>query len=200
MRLRVLDQGHRPRQRLALRVMRLVSRTQVDPVAKVTLYRPELFGRPWLRFVESAMRGPSEWSEGERELFGAFVSRLNLCGFCVGVHERTSEMILGGDAGVDRLGQWRDGGFPPKVTAMFGLLEKVTLEPDAVRPQDVRVVRAAGVSDTAILDGLYVGFLFNTVNRLANALDFRWGSDADRRGMASRLVRNRYHVPDFLLR
>ncbi|GIG60550.1 hypothetical protein Lfu02_49220 [Longispora fulva] len=199
MRLRVLDQGHRPRQRLALRLMRLLSRTDPDPVVQVSLYRPELFGRPWTRFIESAMRGPSEWSEGERELFGAFVSRLNACRFCVGVHEATTTILLGGED-VERLDHWQDGGFEPKVAAMFALLEKVTLEPDAVRTADVRAVRAAGVSDTAILDALYVGFLFNTVNRLANALDFTWRTDADRIRLASNLVRIRYHVPDFLLR
>ncbi|WP_412539979.1 peroxidase-related enzyme [Longispora sp. K20-0274] len=199
MRLRVLDQGHRPRQRLALRLMRLLSRTAPDPVVQVSLYRPELFGQAWMRFVESAMRGPSEWTEGERELFGAFVSRLNACEFCVGVHEGTTTLLLGpGD--VDRLDHWRDGGFGPKVTAMFALLEKVTLKPDHVRPADVRTVRAAGLSDTAILDALYVGFLFNTVNRLANALDFRWRTDTDRMRLAAGLVRSRYHVPDFLLR
>ncbi len=44
-------------------------------------YRPELFGRPFSNALDLAMRGPSDWSAGERELFAAFVSSLNQCPF-----------------------------------------------------------------------------------------------------------------------
>ena len=41
----------------------------------------ELFGRPYSDVLDQAMRGPSDWSIGERELFAAFVSSLNQCPF-----------------------------------------------------------------------------------------------------------------------
>jgi hypothetical protein len=44
-------------------------------------YRPELFGRPFSDALDLAMRGPSDWSAGERELFAAFVSSLSQCPF-----------------------------------------------------------------------------------------------------------------------
>ena len=44
-------------------------------------YRPDLFGRPFSDALDLAMRGPSDWSAGERELFAAFVSSLNQCPF-----------------------------------------------------------------------------------------------------------------------
>lgn len=50
-------------------------------VMKTLLYRPELFGRPYAAAVDRAMRGPSDWSAGERELFAAFTSLLNHCPF-----------------------------------------------------------------------------------------------------------------------
>ena len=50
-------------------------------VLKTLNYRPELFGRPFSEALEVAMRGPSEWSTVERELFAAFVSSLNQCPF-----------------------------------------------------------------------------------------------------------------------
>jgi hypothetical protein len=50
-------------------------------VLKTLHYRPELFGRPFSDALDLAMRGPSDWSDGERELFAAFVSRLNHCHF-----------------------------------------------------------------------------------------------------------------------
>jgi len=44
-------------------------------------HRPELFGRPFSEALQQVMRGPSEWSVAERELFAAFVSSLNQCPF-----------------------------------------------------------------------------------------------------------------------
>jgi len=50
-------------------------------VVKALHYRPELFGRPFSAAVDEAMRGPSDWTPGERELFAAFVSNRNQCVF-----------------------------------------------------------------------------------------------------------------------
>jgi hypothetical protein len=57
------------------------ARAEAPGVMKTLLYRPELFGRPYSDAVDRAMRGPSEWSAGERELFAAFTSLLNQCPF-----------------------------------------------------------------------------------------------------------------------
>jgi hypothetical protein len=45
------------------------------------MYRPELWGRPMAEWTQAVMRGPSQWSVGERELFAAFTSKLNQCVF-----------------------------------------------------------------------------------------------------------------------
>ena len=50
-------------------------------VLKTLNYRPEIFGRPFSDALDVAMRGESEWTTGERELFAAFVSSLNQCRF-----------------------------------------------------------------------------------------------------------------------
>ena len=50
-------------------------------VLKTLHYRPEVFGRPFSTALDAVMRGPSEWTPGERELFAAFVSLLNECEF-----------------------------------------------------------------------------------------------------------------------
>lgn len=67
MRLAVLDGDHAPAEALG--------------VVKTLTYRPELFGGPFSDALDAAMRGPSEWSPGERELFAAFTSLLNQCPF-----------------------------------------------------------------------------------------------------------------------
>ena len=50
-------------------------------VLKTLHYRPDVFGRPFSAALDRAMRGPSEWTAGERELFAAFVSSRNQCLF-----------------------------------------------------------------------------------------------------------------------
>ena len=50
-------------------------------VATMLGYRPELFGQPFSDALQDVMRGPSDWSVAERELFAAFVSSLNQCPF-----------------------------------------------------------------------------------------------------------------------
>ncbi len=50
-------------------------------VVRTIAYRPELWGRPFSACLQQVMRGPSEWSVGERELFAAFVSAQNQCPF-----------------------------------------------------------------------------------------------------------------------
>ncbi|HZU20264.1 MAG TPA: hypothetical protein VE982_03495 [Gaiellaceae bacterium] len=81
MRLAVLERGHSPDAARVLDEIR--ARTGNEPlgVVKTLLYRPDLFGDAFSRALDDAMRGPSEWSAGERELFAAFVSLLQQCPF-----------------------------------------------------------------------------------------------------------------------
>ena len=64
--------------------LRVISDTLTErdfDVVRTMRYRSELFGRPFSAALQQVMRGPSEWSPGERELFAAFVSCLNQCPF-----------------------------------------------------------------------------------------------------------------------
>ena len=81
MRLAVLDRGHAPDEAAVLDVIRERSGNEPLGVVKTLLYRPELFGRPFSEALDDVMRGPAEWSAGERELFAAFASLLNQCPF-----------------------------------------------------------------------------------------------------------------------
>lgn len=81
MRLGIVDGGHAPEEAAVLATIRERSGHEPLGVVKTLLYRPELFGRPFSDALERAMRGASEWSAGERELFAAFTSLLNQCPF-----------------------------------------------------------------------------------------------------------------------
>jgi hypothetical protein len=53
----------------------------MDPpdVVRTMNYRSGFFGGPCSALLQSVMRGPSEWTVGERELFAAYTSYLNRC-------------------------------------------------------------------------------------------------------------------------
>ncbi|MHB8470090.1 MAG: carboxymuconolactone decarboxylase family protein [Gaiellaceae bacterium] len=53
----------------------------VSDISLALRYRPELFGQPFSALLQEVMKSPSDWTEGERELFAAFVSAQNQCPF-----------------------------------------------------------------------------------------------------------------------
>jgi hypothetical protein len=81
MRLRATESGHAPAQAAALAAMRAETGREPVDVVKTLYYQPERFGRPFSDALDLAMRGESDWTPGERELFAAFVSSLNQCPF-----------------------------------------------------------------------------------------------------------------------
>jgi hypothetical protein len=81
MRLSAVDTGHSGESKAALDRIREQRGMEPIGVLKTLWYRPELFGRPYSEALNAAMRGPSDWSAGERELFAGFVSSLNQCPF-----------------------------------------------------------------------------------------------------------------------
>jgi hypothetical protein len=81
MRLSVVDHGHEAAEAAVLDMIRERSGAEPLGVVKTIYYRPELFGRPFSDALDEVMRGPSEWTAGERELFAAFTSLLNQCPF-----------------------------------------------------------------------------------------------------------------------
>jgi hypothetical protein len=81
MRLRTVESGDSLRFRLFYLLMRAMSGFRAPDVVRTLRYRRHMFGLPHSAHTHAVMRGPSEWSVGERELFAAFVSRLNQCHF-----------------------------------------------------------------------------------------------------------------------
>lgn len=80
MRLRKVHSGHELKDKAFLTFLRIVA-GHAPGVLRTLKYRKEYFGTPWTKLTQQVMRGPSEWSLGEREIFAAFVSHLNKCVF-----------------------------------------------------------------------------------------------------------------------
>jgi len=79
MRLACIEHGHTGEAAAEVAAMR--AQGYVSDIALGLRYRPELFGRPFSELLQDVMKAPSEWTEGERELFAAFVSGQSQCPF-----------------------------------------------------------------------------------------------------------------------
>lgn len=142
--------------------------------------------RPLIEFHEVLLRGPSPFSEAERELIAAYVSGLNRCRYCHGVHTATAERlgVRPGAVG-ELLGRAEFADVPEAMRPVLRLAEKLTAEPASISAADAEAVLAAGWAETAIYHAVAVTALFNFMNRLVEGLgiehDSAYTEEASRR-------------------
>src|ERR1700760_3951905 len=95
MRLGILDSGHSFGTKALFALIRTVSRQPVLDVVKLVKYRADFYGGPMSKVTQEAMRGPSTWSVGDRELMAAFVAKTNECEFCRKTHAAVAQQAYG---------------------------------------------------------------------------------------------------------
>lgn len=90
------------------------------------------------------------------------------------------------------LRDWRTAPVDERVRAALAMLEAMTLRPDELGPGDVEPLLEAGVSPAGVVDALYVGFCFNTIDRMADSLGFPGVSAREYGKSADRLLKHGY--------
>jgi uncharacterized peroxidase-related enzyme len=172
MRLDILNRGYRPGTKLLFAVIRLFSGHPVPDAAKLVFYRPDFYGTRAKEFTHEAMRGPSAWSVGDRELMAAYVSKLNESAFCIGAHTATARQAYqDGPRVAAVLADLESAPVEEPLRATLRMLGKLTTE-EKLGAEDMRDVLAAGVSPQQVEDALAVCAAFNTTDRLADAFGF----------------------------
>jgi uncharacterized peroxidase-related enzyme len=141
------------------------------PVA-VMQYRPEFFGRHYARALQEGLRGGEAWRRGELELFAAFISSRNQCAYGTQTHGAVAALYLGKELVRQVLADYLTAPVAEPLRATLIFLEKLTLLPAEVGPEDVQRLRETGVSDQGIREALLVSFLTGIMNRLSAAFDF----------------------------
>jgi len=194
-RLEAPSREHRLRERIIQRVIRL----RLDAVPDVILacqHRPAFFGKPWLSWVEAALRGSSEWTQGDQELIAALVSDRNRCTFCIGTHSATAASLVGEETVRAVLqadlgeAEAHDTGMSEELHATLAFAEKLTLTPDEVDASDVERAVALGASPQGLRDAVEVCAAFNVMNRVADALAFE-RQDEDSLALSAKLLTTR---------
>ena len=93
------------------------------------------------------------------------------------------------------LADYRTAPISEPLRAMLAFLEKLTLSPEEVGPDDVAPLRAAGLTDQAIEDAVQVTANFAVINRLADAFGFEPGSPKALSRYADFLLQRGYLPP-----
>lgn len=126
---------------------------------------------PLLDYHEALMRGPSPLSIAERELIAAYVSGLNACNYCYGVHQVTAEQFGIDEAALTGLlTDLSTAEVDDRMRPLLSYLGKLTRDPSKVSPVDARAVLTAGWDERALHDAVSVCALFNFMNRFVNGL------------------------------
>jgi len=172
MRLDILNHGYSPGTKLLFAVIQLFSGHPLPDAGKLVFYRPDFYGTRAKEFTHEAMRGPSAWSVGDRELMAAYVSKLNECAFCIGAHTATARQVYQDEPRVAAvLADLESASIEEPLRATLRMLGKLTQE-GTISAQAMREVVAAGVSPQQVKDALAVCAAFNTTNRLADTFGF----------------------------
>lgn len=127
--------------------------------------------RPLIQFHEVLLRGPSPFTEAERELIAAYVSRLNGCRYCAGVHTATAE-LLGVPVGTveQLLNDFDSARVSAKMRPVLRYAEKLTRDPRSITQSDADAILQAGWNEAAVYHTAAVTALFNFMNRLVEGL------------------------------
>lgn len=172
MRLDVLNSGYARKTKVLFGVIRLFSGRPLPDAAKLVFYRPDFYGARAKEFTHEAMRGPSDWSVGDRELMAAYVSKVNESAFCIGAHTATaSRAYQDGRLVAAVLDDLEAAPVEEPLRATLRMLGKLTRD-GKVGADDIRKVLAAGASPQQVRDALAVCAAFNITDRLADAFGF----------------------------
>jgi alkylhydroperoxidase family enzyme len=89
---------------------------------------------------------------------------------------------------------WRTAPVDEGLRSTLGFIEKLTRQPVELTAADAEAVRAAGVSDEALIDAIHVAALFNMIVRLADSLGWDVPTFDDFHARADRMLVGGYKL------
>jgi uncharacterized peroxidase-related enzyme len=127
--------------------------------------------RPLIDYHQALMRGESPLSEAQRELIAAYVSGLNACDYCHGIHQTTAQAFgVREDLLTALLEDLETANIDEPMRTLLRYVGKLTTDPAKVTPTDAQRVLGAGWDEHALHGAVSVCALFNFMNRFVDGL------------------------------
>lgn len=170
---------------------------ELSDITDITFNDRERLG-PLDKASQRIMRGKSEFTPAQREMFAAYVSGLNACNFCYGSHKTVASNFGIPEQVIEQLIEDIDSaGVQDNLKPIFKYLKKLTFTPSKIIKEDALKVFKAGWSEEAMHEAIIVGCLFNFYNRLLDGHGVK-GNHAIYQFGADHLYKNGYGVPWFI--
>lgn len=125
---------------------------------------------PLITFHEILLRGPSSFRDAERELIAAYVSGLNGCRYCHGVHAAAAERLGIEPGAIAALLAGDTKPIPENMIPVLDFARKLTQQANGVSKADADAIFAVGWDETALYHLVAIVGLFNYMNRLVEGL------------------------------
>jgi uncharacterized peroxidase-related enzyme len=138
--------------------------------------------RPLIEFHEALLRNEqSPFSVAQRELIAAYVSGLNACRYCHGIHTQVAQRFgVSHDLLEQLLEDIEFAQIEASMKPVLQFVKKLTEQPARIVNADAEAIFAEGWDDQALYDAVMTCALFNLMNRLVEGL----GIEADDENMS----------------
>ena len=122
-------------------------------------------------YAQAVMRSDAPLSSGERELIAAYVSALNSCTYCYGVHVETARQFKMDPELLDALIDHPDTApVSEHMKPILAYVRVLTETPSRATDKHTQAIRDAGWDDDAIVYTVAATAYFNMMNRLVDGL------------------------------
>ncbi|TAL66385.1 MAG: peroxidase [Burkholderiaceae bacterium] len=124
-------------------------------------------GRALIELHDAVLRNASGLASRDKELIAAYVSGLNACQYCYGVHSETAR-AFGIDAALleQLLSDLDTAPVDARLKPVLAYARKLTLEPAKMTQADADAAFAVGWQEAEFHDAVLTICLFNFMNRL----------------------------------
>ena len=135
-------------------------------------------GRALIEFHDAALRTDSQLTASDKELIAAYVSGLNACQYCYGVHKETAKAFGIEESLIEALVTNLDKApVDAKLRPILAYARVLTLSPTKATQRDVDAVMAAGWTERDLHDAILTVCLFNFMNRLLDGHGVKGSTD-----------------------
>lgn len=124
-------------------------------------------GRALIEFHTAVLRQDTALTARDKELLAAYVSGLNACAYCHGVHRQTAVAFGFDETLIEQLlDDLASAPVEDRLRPLLAYARKLTLEPAKMVASDALAVFDAGWSERDLHDAVLTVGLFNLMNRL----------------------------------
>ena len=150
---------------------------------------------PIRALTQTLLRGPSTFTEGERELIAVVVSRGNQCRFCTQAHIAAADALYGETGTAFAVSEnSQTAPVSEKMKALLAIAALVQQGGKKVTADSIARARAEGATDLEIHDTVLIAALFSLYNRYVDGLSTVTPEDPGfYRGLGERLLNHGYN-------